>query len=373
MQQVGESESDFIYGLELARRFCDEAVFPILQRYIPDLDYSAGLIGAGSEVLGFDDRMSTDHHWGPRAMIFLQESVLDARGREIRWLLAENLPRSFMGYSTNWSEPDPDDGGVQRLQAVGIVGPINHRVEVFTLQGFFQGYMGIDIRKPLSPIDWLTLPWQKLRSIRAGKVFRDDLGLETIRDCLSWYPQDVWLYILASCWKRIGQEEHLMGRAGSVGDEVGSAIIASRLVRDIMRLAFLMERDYPPYPKWFGRAFVELKCAAELLPVLGAILHASSWEERDNRLAVAYGRLADMHNALNVTPPMDCAPSLFWGRPFKVIRGDRFAEALVSMIKEARVKSIAKSRLFGNLDLLTDNTDLLENPSVREPLLSIYE
>ena len=372
MQNAGESEPNFIPGLELARRFCDEAVFPILQRHLPDLEYSAGLIGAGSEVLGFDDRMSTDHHWGPRAMLFLHDPVFDARGQEIRCLLAENLPPFCMGYSTNWSEPDPHDGGVQRLQAVGV-GPINHRVEVFTLHGFFQGYMGIDIRKPLSPIDWLTLPWQKLRSIRAGQVFRDDLGLETIRDRLSWYPQDVWLYLLASCWQRIGQEEHLMGRAGSVGDEVGSAIIASRLARDIMRLAFLMERDYPPYPKWFGRAFAELKGAAELLPVLGAILRASSWEERDHSLAVAYGRLADMHNALNVTPPMPCAPSLFWGRPFQVVWGDRFAAAIVHMIAEPRVKSIAESRLFGNLDLLTDNTDLLENPAVREALLSIYE
>jgi hypothetical protein len=34
-------------------------------------------------------------------------------------------------------------------------------------------------------------------------------------------------------WNRIGQEEHLMGRADR-GDEIGSAIIAARLVRDLM-------------------------------------------------------------------------------------------------------------------------------------------
>ena len=53
--------------------------------------------------------------------------------------------------------------------------------------------------------------------------------------------------------------------------------------------------------------------------------------------------------------------------------GDRFAEAIARRIEDPRVKSIAERRLFGNLDLLTDNTDLLEDPAVREALLSLYE
>ena len=67
---------------------------------------------------------------------------------------------------------------------------------------------------------------------------------------------------------RLNQEEHLMGRAGMVGDEIGSAVIGARLVRDLMHLCFLMERKYAPYPKWFGTAFARLACEAELCPVL---------------------------------------------------------------------------------------------------------
>ena len=33
----------------------EEAVAPILDSHLPDLEYSAALIGSGSEVLGFDD------------------------------------------------------------------------------------------------------------------------------------------------------------------------------------------------------------------------------------------------------------------------------------------------------------------------------
>ena len=67
------SNINFIPGLELARRFYWEAVRPILDADFPGLRHSAALIGTGSEVLGFDTPMSADHHWGPRAMLFLAE------------------------------------------------------------------------------------------------------------------------------------------------------------------------------------------------------------------------------------------------------------------------------------------------------------
>jgi hypothetical protein len=76
-----------------------------------------------------------------------------------------------------------------------------------------------------------------------------------------------------------------MGRAGTAGDEVGSAIIGSRLVRDLMRLCFLIEKQYPPFPKWFGTAFKHLKCAEGLLPLLRRVLPAQKWEERERLLS----------------------------------------------------------------------------------------
>jgi hypothetical protein len=224
-----------------------------------------------------------------------------------------------------------------------------------------------------SGVPFSTLPSQKLRSISAGQVFRDDLGLTRIRDRLSWYPYDIWLYILASCWSRIGEEEHLMGRAGLVGDEVGSFIIASRLVRDVMRLAFLMERVYPPYSKWFGRAFSKLDCAPKLQSVLRDILNFPSWEERDGSLALAYRRLAEIHNSLGITSSMSCETSPFWGRPFTVIHGDRFTQAFQDAIRDQTVRSLAERRLIGNIDIISDNTTLLEDDSRRRALLALYE
>ena len=60
----------FIPGLELSRRFYWEAVRPVLEGSFGGLPHSAALIGPGSETLGFDDEMSTDHGWGAAAAAF---------------------------------------------------------------------------------------------------------------------------------------------------------------------------------------------------------------------------------------------------------------------------------------------------------------
>jgi hypothetical protein len=67
--------SDFVKGLELSEQFYIEIVAPILKTHFPDVPYSAALIGWGSEVLGFDDDVSTDHNWGLRFQIFLSKET----------------------------------------------------------------------------------------------------------------------------------------------------------------------------------------------------------------------------------------------------------------------------------------------------------
>ena len=113
-------------------------------------------------------------------------------------------------------------------------------------------------------------------------------------------------------------EEHLVGRAGFVGDELGASIIAARLVRDLMRLAFLMERTYAPYPKWFGTAFARLQLRPRARPAPPSVFEARGWQERDARLAPAYETVARMHNRLGLTEPSGKAEP-FFNRPFSVI------------------------------------------------------
>ncbi|NCB93091.1 MAG: hypothetical protein EOM40_11125 [Clostridia bacterium] len=54
----------FIKGMELCEQFFFDCAKPLLDQYFPDLTYSAGLVGYGSDILGFDDETSTDHTSG---------------------------------------------------------------------------------------------------------------------------------------------------------------------------------------------------------------------------------------------------------------------------------------------------------------------
>jgi Domain of unknown function (DUF4037) len=359
-------------GIELCRYFYQEAVRPLLDQHFPNLPHTAALIGSGSDVMGFDDGMSTDHDWGPRLLLFLRAAEATQSASLLSAMLAHNLPATFGGYSTNFSPPDPTDNGTQQLQVVES-GPINHRVAIDTLQGFFSDYVGLDLTQPCQPADWLTLPQQKLRAITAGAVYYDALGLQQVRERFTWFPHDVWLYLLACGWARIGQEEHLMGRAGLVGDEVGSALLGARLVRDVMRLCLLMERSYAPYPKWFGTAFKQLPCADKLYPILQEVLAARTWPEREHHLIPAYATLAAMHNALQLTAPLPTQTKQFFGRPFQVIALHGFAEALLQQIRDPAVQQIAQQRPIGSIDQFSDNTDLLEDSGRRPVLRKLYQ
>jgi hypothetical protein len=359
----------FLPGLALAEAFYAEAVKPLLDSEFPGLPYAAALLGQGSEVLGFDDSTSSDHHWGPRLLLFLPEDVLAARRDAIDKALREKLPVRFRGFSTNFGDPLP--GQITRLLEPVERGPVNHRAELFSIRDFFKRNLAWDPEGELDVADWLTLPQQALLEVTSGRVFHDEIGLEDVRARLRWYPHDVWLYLLAAGWRRIAQEEHLAPRAAQVGDEVGSRLIAARLVRDVMRLGFLLERRYAPYPKWLGTAFRTLECATALGPVLERILAAHVWPEREAALCDAYRLAAEFQNASGLVEPLASEPTPFWGRPFRVIHGDRFATALCARIADPAVRRLTTGSLIGSLDLFGDSTDL-GHPRWRRRLRELY-
>jgi Domain of unknown function (DUF4037) len=356
---------EFVPGLTLCGWFYRELVAPILASEFPGLRYSAALIGDGSEVLGFDTEMSCDHDWGPRVLLFLEESDHGRCAAALHETLCRTLPQEFRGYAVDFARSAPKPG-----ETAGA--PPSHGVGIFTIAGFVAGFLSFDVRREIEPADWLTFPAQKLRAITGGAVYHDGIGLQELRDRFAYYPHDVWLYLLAAGWTRIGQEQHLMGRAGFVGDEVGSALIGSRLVRDVMRLCFLIERQYAPYPKWFGTAFARLACARDLLPLLRRAQLAETWPERERDLAAAYEYVAAMQNRLGVADPLPARIDSFHDRPFRVLAFDGIEEALRARIRDPVVRRIAAQRLIGSLDQFSDSTDLLAHSRWRPALRRLY-
>jgi hypothetical protein len=359
----------FMPSLELARLFYQEAVRPILQADYPGLAHSAALLGPGSEVLGFDTEMSADHSWGPRVILFLADEDHATLAGDLCQTLGHKLPFAFHGYPTHFEEV-PDEPGTALLKATSER-PINHRVEIATLPAFMRRTIGIELDQGLTILDWLTIPEQNLRSLVAGAVYHDGLHvLEPMRRKLAYYPHDLWLYLLSAQWQRIGQEEPFVGRAGIVGDHVGSALIAARLVRDLMRLCLLMEKQYAPYPKWFGSAFARLGCAPRLAPVLERVLAATEWQDRERHLNVACEIVAVMHNDLAITAPVPTRVSRFHDRPFLVIQGESIATEIWEAIQDEKVRALPYG--VGKIDQYVDSTDVLSNSGRCHKLSALY-
>ncbi|MFF8918629.1 DUF4037 domain-containing protein [Streptomyces sp. NPDC015032] len=350
--------SPFVPGLELSHRFYLEAVQPLLDEAAPGVTHSAARLGSGSEVLGFDTARSADHEWGPRLQIFLLPQDVTRHGARITGLLSERLPKTFRGYPTHFASTG--EAGIRVMQTTD--GPVHHRVEVTDPGTWFTAQLGFDPRTGINLADWLATPTQRLAEVTAGAVFHDGLGqLAPARAGLDWYPHDLWLHLLACQWQRVAQEEAFVGRCGEVGDELGSAVVAARLVRDLMRLCLLMERRYPPYSKWLGSAFALTTQAPALTPVLTAALAATDWHTREHHLARAYEVVAAAHNQLGLTDPVDPATRPYHARPFKVLHAERFSAALSACITDPGISSLPT---IGAVDQFVDSTDVLSRPEL---------
>jgi hypothetical protein len=79
-----------------------------------------------------------------------------------------------------------------------------------------------------------------------------------------------------------------------------------------------------------------------------------------------------MHNQLGITQQLPEIVSSFHDRPFKVIHGDLFANAIVEQIKDPEIKRIADKGLIGGIDQFSDSTDLRSNPSWRKSIRTLY-
>jgi Domain of unknown function (DUF4037) len=338
----------FIPGLELAGGFFAEVVRPLVDEAFPRLPYAAALLGAGSEVLGYDSARSTDHDWGPRLQLFLAPTDADRHAADISAMLASRLPPFFRGYPTAF--PSTREPG----------GPARHRVEIASLGAWLTGLLGFDPRQPITVTGWLATPTQRLAELTSGAVFHDDPGeLTAARARLVWYPPDVWRYVLACQWQRIAQEEAFPGRCAEAGDDLGSAIVTARLARDLMRLCLLMRRRYPPYSKWLGTAFARLPEAATLGPALSAAIAATSWPARQQHLCRAVEAAAAAHNGLGITPPLDARTRPYFDRPYQVVDAGRFAAALRQDITDPQIQLLP---LTGAADQYIDSTDALGDP-----------
>src|SRR6185369_5744028 len=87
-------------GSSISLEFIESVLLPQLRESFPhEMDQLAvAVIGTGSDVLGLDDDISRDHHWGPRANVLYRRTDEDRFKRRLMNMFDQMLPREFRGY-----------------------------------------------------------------------------------------------------------------------------------------------------------------------------------------------------------------------------------------------------------------------------------
>ena len=232
-------------GLELSRAFYESYGAPILHEQFPEQEklVAVGLLGSGSECLGFDDEVSQDHDFEPGFCLLLPgEDVIDRRTAFLLERAYAKLPKAFMGF---------------KRSAVAPVGGARHGV--LRTADFFTEKVGAP-DGILTMGQWLKLPQQALLEATAGEIFRDDLGEVTaIRATLSAMPEDVRRKRLAGhllVMAQAGQYNYL--RCLRHGEPAAAQLAVNEFVKSCMEVVFLLNRAYAPYYKWSFRALRRL-------------------------------------------------------------------------------------------------------------------
>ena len=267
-----------ISGLELSKCYYETYGKAMLKEQFPEYAdrVAAGLVGHGSECLGFDDMWSKDHDFGPGFCLWLTEEDYEKVGQKMQEAY-EALPKAFMGYPAR--NTSKRGGG---------------RVGVLSIPEFYEEFTGNGA--------WSEMEDEKLAMAVNGEVFDDPLGeFSAIWEQLqNGMPFAVWKRRLANAVALTAQAgQYNYGRCKNRNDIVAANLALDEFVREGMRTAYLLNRRYMPYYKWAWRGLENLERLSELKPLFEQVL--SSEGERESVVEEICARLLEELKRQNLT------------------------------------------------------------------------
>ncbi len=231
-------------GIELSRRYYLEYGEEMMREFERLRPFVAiGLVGCGSECLGFDDEISQDHDFEPSFCLFLpDEDIVSRRDAFLLERAYSKLPSEFMGFKR------------QKCDAVG-----GNRHGVIRMSEFFTEKCGLPDGN-LSKLDFFAVPEQSLAEAVGGEVFFDGYGkFSEIRARLTYLPEDVRIKKLAGNLLLMAQSgQYNYGRCLARGDLAAAQLAAIEFAKAAIHAIFLMNKSYMPYYKWTFRALRDL-------------------------------------------------------------------------------------------------------------------
>ena len=153
-----------------------------------------------------------------------------------------------------------------------------------------------------------------------------------------------------------------MGRCGDVGDELGSQLVAARLVRELMRLSFFIETLCSLHKMVWNRLFAPQIELQILRHYFGKCCWRTIGRSEKHTSPNPTEKVAHLHNQLGITEPLASHVSHYYERPYLVIHGERYVDAIMAQIQDPIIKQIPNA--IGSINQVVDSTDILTNPSL---------
>lgn len=253
-------------GLELAKKYYETYGRTMIGKQFPEIAgyMAAGLVGYGSECLGFDDEISRDHDYGPSFCIWLPREIYARWGDAVQTAY-DALPKTFLGFPER----------VEEAQG-------KNRVGALCLEDFYKEILGTETL-PQSDAQWLMIPEEALATAVNGCVFEDKLGqfLAFRKGLQGYYPERVWRRKLADALARAAQAgQYNYARAMQRGEHVAAELALNEFVRESMHLVYLLNRTYAPFYKWMHRGLRELSTGGEIGDMLALLYQTDSEADR---------------------------------------------------------------------------------------------
>lgn len=239
-------------GLQLAEEYFERYGRPLIEDNFSQYSshIAAGLVGAGSESLGFDDAISRDHDWGPGFSLWITDDNFKEFGDKLHRAYAA-LPKTYNGFGPRIASPGEE-----------------WRVGVTPIRTFFARITGLGA-PPANNDEWLRVPEHCFATAVNGKVFTDPLGdfSKWRQSIAGYYPEDIRLKKIASRCITIAQSgQYNFVRSNQRNERFAAEFALTEFCNDVLSMTFLLNRSFTPFYKWRHRAVASL-------PILGEEIH----------------------------------------------------------------------------------------------------
>ncbi|CAM3087276.1 DUF4037 domain-containing protein [Streptobacillus felis] len=245
--------------IDISREYTKKYILPKIKEKNEELlsKITIGLIGEGSEVIGYDDEYSKDHDYTFMPLLLLNNEDYEKYSKELEDILL-SLPQEFLGIKHVNNDVIAERRGVKKIG------------------DYLYKFIGKE-EANLTIEDYRKIPEYALFALTSGEIFyAGNDEFTSIIQTLIYYPNIIRENKIATVCTRIAQSgQYNYLRLMKREDKIAANMAKSVFIENVIHLVYLLNSKYMPFYKWSSRGLKDL-------PILGKDMEKRILELIDN-------------------------------------------------------------------------------------------